>query len=449
MDTIRPKSAPIKRTKLVRTFHKIISLRAATKIASNNGICKLKPNTKATKEEYDFEKMQDLKAKNRAVMEALLAKLFAGITSIKAAYAELQMAQDPYNNEAIQVADQAVVDELKAISELKRSFLKKELDLSPQVTLMLAEIQEQQGLMKTYEITIKKLESEAHRKGLGISTLKSELEELVSTNNSFEYKLKSSGPLSIFDNLLLSKLTATHFAQFQQQTVRSIRSFVRLMIKDMESASWDLDTAIKFIEPEAEFSKQSHRCFAFESFVSKTMLEGFNNPNFGLPSDSFPPNHKTHHHFFDQFNKLNPANPKSFLAQNHSASFCKFTRAKYLQLVHAKMECSLFGNLNQRKLINSGEVPDTPFFEAFAEMSMRVWLLHCLAFSFGQQVSIFQVNKNRRFSEVFMESVTVNNDSDTEFSVSFTVVPGFRIGKTVFQSLVYLSPVSNLRRIYD
>ncbi|XP_050368125.1 protein GRAVITROPIC IN THE LIGHT 1 [Argentina anserina] len=443
MDTVRPESAPVKKSKLARTFHKVINLRAATKIASNNGICKLKPNTKATKEEYDIEKMEDLKAKNKAIMEALLAKLFAGITSIKAAYAELQMAQHPYNNEAIQVADQAVVDELKSISEMKRSFLKKELDLSPQVTLMLAEIQEQQGLMKTYEITIKKLESEAQRKGLAISELKSELEELVSTNRSSEYKLKSSGPLSIFDSLRLSKLTPTHFAQFQQQTVRSIRSFVRLMIKEMESASWDVDTAIKFIEPEAEFTKQSHRCFAFESFVSKTMLEGFNNPNFGLP---FSPTHETHHHFFDQFINLKAANPKSFLSQNHNASFCKFTRAKYLQLVHAKMECSLFGNLNQRKLIISGEVPDSPFFEAFAEMSMRVWLLHCLAFSYGQQVSVFQVNKNRRFSEVYMESVTVN-DSDNEFSVSFTVVPGFIIGKTVFQSLVYPSPVDNLRRI--
>ncbi|KAK9936632.1 hypothetical protein M0R45_013461 [Rubus argutus] len=207
----RPRSAPNKQSKLARTLSKVISLRAATKIASNNGICKLKPRAKVTKEEHDFEKMEDLKAKNRAVMEALLAKLFAGITSIKAAYAELQMAQDPYNNEAIQVADLAVVDELKAISELKRSFLKKQLDLSPQVTLMLAEIQEQQGLMKTYEITIKKLESEAAHKGTGISSLKTQLEELVSSNQCLESKLKASGPLSIFDNLRLSKLTPTPF----------------------------------------------------------------------------------------------------------------------------------------------------------------------------------------------------------------------------------------------
>ncbi|KAK9936631.1 hypothetical protein M0R45_013460 [Rubus argutus] len=52
-----------------------------------------------------------------------------------------------------------------------------------------------------------------------------------------------------------------------------------------------------------------------------------------------------------------------------------------------------------------------------------------------------EVKKNCRFSEVYMESVTVNN-SDTGFSVSFTVVPGFKIGKAVYQSLVYLSPAN-------
>ncbi|KAK4421138.1 hypothetical protein Salat_2064300 [Sesamum alatum] len=86
-----------------------------------------------------------------------LRKLFATVSAVKAAYAELQMAQFPYNDEAVQSADQAVVDELKALSELKRRFLKNQIDSSPpHVTLMLAEIQEQQSLMKTYEITMKK-----------------------------------------------------------------------------------------------------------------------------------------------------------------------------------------------------------------------------------------------------------------------------------------------------
>ncbi|KAM1662083.1 hypothetical protein ACFX1X_004909 [Malus domestica] len=435
-----------KQSRLSRTFSKVINLRTATsRIASSNGICLLALNGKFKDNldrRKDDKKEEEFRVRNRAVMEALLAKLFAGITSIKAAYAELQMAQDPYNNEAIQTADQSVVNELKSISELKRSFLKKELDLSPQVTLMLAEIQEQQAMMKTYEITIKKLESESEKKDSDISSLQKKLQDLVLSNKCSEKRLNDSGSssLSIFDNIRHSELNPTHFVQFQQQALKSIKSFVRLMIREMESANWDLSIAVGFIEPGSVFEKQSHRCFAFESFVSKTLLEGFNNPNFGLPSDSLSPSNKTHLLFFQKFKKLVSENPKNFLTQNPSSSFCKFTKAKYLQLVHAKMECSLFGNLNMRKVVSSGGVPDSAFFAAFADAAMRVWLLHCLAFSFEQQVSIFQVKKGSRFSEVFMESVTAD-DVDMEPLVSFTVVPGFKIGKTVVQSLVYLSPV--------
>ncbi|KAK4269937.1 hypothetical protein QN277_023031 [Acacia crassicarpa] len=169
-------------------------------------------------------------------MEALIARLFAGVFAIKASYAELQMAQNPYNNEAIQVADQAIVEELRAISELKRAFLKKELNLSPQVTLMLAEIQEQQSIMKTYEITIKKLEADVDHKQLDIALLKNQLHESLAFNKSLEKKLNSSGALSLFKNLQLSALNPTHFVQFLPYTMRSVRSFVKLMIREMESA---------------------------------------------------------------------------------------------------------------------------------------------------------------------------------------------------------------------
>ncbi|KAL7248020.1 hypothetical protein ACSBR2_002838 [Camellia fascicularis] len=98
-------------------------------------------------------------------MEAFAAKLFATILVVKAAYAELQMAQFPYNCEAIQSADEAVVYELKSLSELKQSFLKKQLGSSPpHVTMLLAEIQEQQSLMKMFDITMNKMRSELDTK---------------------------------------------------------------------------------------------------------------------------------------------------------------------------------------------------------------------------------------------------------------------------------------------
>ncbi|KAM6551301.1 hypothetical protein CsatB_001109 [Cannabis sativa] len=474
MDTVRPKSAVSNKSKLARTFQKVINLRTSTRISSNNGICLLTPQGCRVKEHEDddgnvngafdnkskhFDKTNDdiTRARNRAIMEALVAKLFAGITSIKAAYAELQMAQNPYNSDAIQVADLAVVNELRAISELKRSFLKKELDLSPQVTIMLAEIQEQQGLMKTYQITIKKLEAEVNRKCLNLSGLKKNLEDSVSLNKSLEKKLNLSGPLSIFDTLLISALNPAHFVEFLNDlTLRSVRSFVKILVREMESANWDLEAAVKFIEPEASFSKQSHRCFVFESFVCKTMFEGFNDPAFNIRGGDSPVCSDSVV-FFDRFKKLKSVSPKHLFTQNPNSSFGMFLRTKYLQLVHAKMECSFFGNLNQRKMMTSCGYPETPFFSAFADMSKRVWLLHSLAFSFGQEdgeVTIFQVRKDSRFSEVYMGCVNqevlfpageIDANPEVELRVNFTVVPGFKIGKTVIQSQVYLSPANRRR----
>ncbi|KAK4386532.1 hypothetical protein Sango_2523800 [Sesamum angolense] len=101
------------------------------------------------------------------------------------------------------------------------------------------------------------------------------------------------------------------------------------------------------------------------------------------------------------------------------------------------MEFSFSGNLNQRKMVNSGEYPETDFFKSFAEMGRRVWLLHCLAFSFDHEVGIFQVKQNSRFSEVYMQSVTEDIFAAAaagDLRVAFTVVPGFKLNQTVVQS---------------
>ncbi|XWS12479.1 hypothetical protein CRYUN_Cryun37aG0092000 [Craigia yunnanensis] len=460
METIKPKCSSNNsnhKSRLARTFQKVINLRTATKIASSNGIgiCVLTsqhnfPQDDSTpdhKTSSHSDKHGDSKVKQKAVLEALVAKVFASVTSIKAAYAELQIAQHPYNSDAIQAADEAVVEELRTLSELKRKFLKKELDLSPQVTLMLAEIQEQQSLMRTYEITIKKLESDVEQKDSDIALLHKQFEDCTAFNKSLEKKLNASGPLSMFDNIQFTTLNPSHFVQVLHCTLRSVRSFVKMMIKEMELAKWDLDAAAKTIEPGTLFAKQSHRCFVFESFVCKTMLEGFNSNDFGLTKDSASKKLDPEQ-YFNKFKNLKSAHTKSFLVQNSNSSFAKFTRTKYVNLVHAKMECSFFGNLNQRKLVTSGGFPDTAFFTAFAEMSRRFWLLHCLGFSMHEQVSVFQVKKDCRFSEVYMENASEDslfsgeiNDANIDIRVSFTVVPGFKIGKTVIQSQVYLSPV--------
>uniref|UniRef100_A0A5B7A1R9 Uncharacterized protein n=1 Tax=Davidia involucrata TaxID=16924 RepID=A0A5B7A1R9_DAVIN len=464
MDSIKPTSAPNTKSKLAKTIQKVIRLKTATRTLSNNGFCllipqeKLKRDPKHESQRFDKDDDDAAKLRNRAAMEAFVAKLFASVSAVKAAYAELQMAQFPYNGEAIQSADEAVVCELKALSELKQSFLKKQFDSSPpHLTLLLAEIQEQQSLMKMYEITMNKMQSEIEIKESEISSLQIELSATTSNNKSLETKLNSSGSFSILDCVRPSDSNPKDFITVLHYAVRSIRSFVKLMIREMESVYWDIDAAANAIEPEVTFSNPNHRCFAFESFVCREMFDGFNRPNFALPNHSSTQvEHRSESQLFiDRFKKLKSVSPIHFLKRNPHSSFGKFTRAKYLRLVHPKMEVSFSGNLNQRNLISSGEYPESTFFAGFAEMAKRVWLLHCLAFAFDREVNIFQVRKNCRFSEVYMESVNddvfcADDDDDDDdddsadgrFQVAFTVVPGFKIGKTVIQSQVYLSPAA-------
>ncbi|KAJ8545403.1 hypothetical protein K7X08_017986 [Anisodus acutangulus] len=450
MDSVKPSPTPTK-SRLAKTFQRVIHRKNSSKPFSNNGFCLLMPQEKlrcCESQHFDKEEIEECKEhiKNKAVMEAFVAKLFATISSVKAAYAELQLAQFPYNSEAIQVADQAVVDELKALSELKYSYIKNQIDSSPpHVTLMLAEIQEQQSVMKTYEITMKKMQGEIESKGYNVSTLQKELQETIQNNKSLERKLNASGSFSILDNVKFSDVNPKDFIMVLHYAMRSIRNFVKFLIREMVSANWDIDAATNSIQNGVTFHKSNHRAFAFESFVCREIFSGFNVPTFNVQNDDslFSGEISRRNFFYEQFKKLKSLSVTHFLKHNPSL-FGKFLKAKYLHLVHPKMEFSFSGKLNQRKLLNSGEFPETEFFKVFSEMGRRVWLLHCLAFSFDQQVSVFQVRKHCRFSEVYMESVTdeIFSVSGGEFKVAFTVVPGFNVGKTVVQSQVYLSPVT-------
>ncbi|CAH8355470.1 unnamed protein product [Eruca vesicaria subsp. sativa] len=464
METLKKNPSVRRKGKLARTFQKVCNLRTtSTKVSSNNGIgiCMLKshnnPNFDADGNDSDSSSsVFDLKSttsssrsgelktreRRRAVFEAVVAKIFASTTSIKAAYAELQMAQRPYDNAAIQAADTAVVEELRALSELKRSFLRKELNISPQVAVMLAEIQEQQSLMRTYEITIKKLETEAAEKQLRIESLNKNLEEILAVNKSVEKKLTESGSsVSPLDNV--TNLNLSSYVQVLGFTLRSVRSFVKSMVKEMESAGWDLNAAASAAVRNASsvFARPSHRCFAFESFVCCKMMESFESPEFSLPNEK-----PSRERFFN----MRSVDPVQYLTRNPGSSFARFVLHKYLSVVHAKMECSFFGNLNQRKLVNSGGFPDSGFFAAFCEMAKRIWLLHCLAFCISENVTVFQIKKGCRFSQVYMESVKsgdeslFSSDDNADIRVGFTVVPGFKIGDNVIQSQVYLSPVTGI-----
>lgn len=475
MDSVKRHATTPSKSRIARAISKVLHVRMVTGITPSDGLQRIKTKEKIkevkpqekireskphdkTREVKPQEKIKaelvhvvhcklgekqdDEELADRIAREAVLAKTFASISSIKAAYAQLQFAQSPYDAEGIQSSDEMVVSELKTLSEVKQCFLKKQFDPFPEKGLLAYDLQEQKNMVKTYEITGKKLEYEVKMKESEITFLKEKLEEFKKENRLIEKRLNASGSLSVLDNLHMSGLSPNHFIPVLRQTVRSIRAFVKLMVNEMQSAGWNLEAAANVIHPGISYWKQEHKCFTFESFVSKEMFDSFHIPNFALPNESLPENKQRRRLFFERFTELKSVKAKDYLCQKPKSTFGKFCRAKYLRLVHPKMESSFSGNLTQRNLVNSGEYPETTFFNTFAEMAKKVWLLHCLAFSFEPVASIFQFKKGCRFSEVYMESVSDEAFlPDSEPSVAFTVVPGFKIGKTVIQSQVYLSGV--------
>lgn len=434
METVKPLDVVTSgKGKLRRAFVKVINIKKLTGVVPEGDKVDKDLVKNAANLSESFDKLEE-EYEKRLAMEALLAKLFATVSSIKSAYAQLQYAQSPYDPAGIQRADGLVVSELKTLSELKQSFLKKEFDAYPDRTLALAEIQELRSLLKTYEITGKKMECQLKLKDSEIIFLKEKFQESLSQNKSMEKRLlNQSGPLD--------RNSPSHFVTYLHHTVKSIRGFVKVMIEQMRFAGWDVVTAADSIQSGVLYYKQDHTCFAFEHFVCKVMFEAFHLPYFSTESSSSKSSREM---FFERFSELRSVKAREYITSRPKSRFSRFCRGKYLQLVHPRMELAFFGRHShvRNQVSTAGEFPETSFCAAFLEMARRVWLLHCLAFSFDpEEASIFRVSEGSRFSEVYMRSVSEESLllSESEPRVAFTVVPGFRIGKTSIQCEVYLS----------
>ncbi|URD86311.1 hypothetical protein MUK42_24219 [Musa troglodytarum] len=117
----------------------------------------------------------------------------------------------------------------------------------------------------------------------------------------------------------------------------------------MKSAAWDVNAAVGAIQPDVLCSnKPAHRTFAFQSYLCQKMFSNFQHKSYNLAALE--------------------------------------DRVKYLALVHPKMELCFFGNLDHRAMVISDQgFPSSAFFDAFTKMARRMWLLHCLFFSFERE----------------------------------------------------------------
>lgn len=390
--------------------------------------------------------MEEAMNQNPEAVETLVSKIFTNISSLKSAYIQLQSAHTPYDPDKIHTADKLVISELKNLSELKHFYREnnpKPVCVSPQDSRLAAEIQEQQSLLKTYEVMVKKFQSEIQNKDSEIHQLEKQIEEASQKRAKLEKNLKLRG-LSTKESedgngFFPIDLTPDLFTFSVEAAAKAIHDFSKPLINMMKAAGWDLDAAANSIEPNVVYAKRAHKKYAFESYICQRMFGGFEQESFSVKSDNIIVNKES---FFHQFLALREIDPLDMLGQNPDSIFGKFCQSKYLVVVHQKMEASFFGNLDQRNHVMGGGHPRTPFYQAFLKLAKSIWLLHKLAYSFEPNVKVFQVKGGSEFSDVYMESVVKNlimDENDEKPKVGLMVMPGFWIGGSVIQSKVYLS----------
>lgn len=400
--------------------------------------------------------MEDPANQNPEAVEALVSKIFTNISSLKSAYIRLQAAHTPYDPDKIQAADKLVISELKNLSELKHFYREnnpRPTYISPQDSRLAAEIQEQQSLLKTYEVMVKKFQSEIHNKDSEIVQLQQHIQDAMLKRAKLEKNLKLRG-LSSSSKDSEGSVDGTGTAQILSPELfksaveiasKAIHDFSKPLINMMKAAGWDLDAAANSIEPDIKYAKRAHKKYAFEYHICQKMFAGFQQESFGIVNDKKI--EKDKETFFREYLALRDTDPLDLVGQDPDSEFGRFCRGKYVNVVHPKMEASFFGNLDHRNYITGGGHPRTPFYQAFLKLAKAIWSLHLLARSFENVVEVFQVSKGSEFSEVYMESVEKNfvvDESGEKARVGLMVMPGFGIGGSVIQCRVYLTGVKEV-----
>ncbi|KAF2282680.1 hypothetical protein GH714_043790 [Hevea brasiliensis] len=224
--------------------------------------------------------MEESINQNPEAVEALISKIFTNISSLKSAYIQLQSAHTPYDPEKIQAADKLVISELKNLSELKHFYREnypKPVCVSPQDSRLAAEIQEQQSLLKTYEVMVKKFQSEIQNKDAEILQLQQQIEEATQKRGKLEKNLKLRG-LSTKESegsgdengFFPVDLTPELFIFAVEAAFKAIHDFSKPLINMMKAAGWDLDAAANSIEPDVFMRRElTKRASTWQWFIQR------------------------------------------------------------------------------------------------------------------------------------------------------------------------------------
>ncbi|KAJ4839843.1 hypothetical protein Tsubulata_010074 [Turnera subulata] len=422
-------------------------------------------NSLDEEEEQEEEKTQQLTAQqvtapvkirplDTQLAETLISSIFATVSSFEASYLQLQTAHVPFDEDSMKSADEALVSHLQRLSDVKKLYrdLRTRPDFGTDLSIgscLEAQVQENQSKLRVLGTVSNSLQAEMDKKDSEVSALREKLGELQKSNSKLSMRL--SGHLNAKKNLGFSRevlLTVRVFDSVLNDASRAMHKFTKILISLMRQAGWDLDLGANSVHPNIEYAKRGHNRYAFLSYVCLGMFRGFDLKGFGL--DELETEGLCNGHASDSV-KVNTSlkqllehvssNPMELISWNPTCEFSRFCEKKYQELIHPTMESSIFNNLDQNEAVLNSWRSLSIFYESFVSMASSVWTLHKLAFSFDPVVEIFQLERGVDFSIVYMQDVArrCNIPAKPRVKVGFTVVPGFKIGRTIIQSQVYLT----------
>ncbi|KAF2303479.1 hypothetical protein GH714_018723 [Hevea brasiliensis] len=350
--------------------------------------------------------------------QTLISSIFATVSSFEASYLQLQIAHVPFNEDSIKAADEALVAHLQSMSDFKQFYV--DLCRNPDFGATLpigscleAQVQENQSKLRVLGIVSDHLQAEIDRKDNEFSALRKKLGDIQKSNSKLAKRLSGNLNLPSSCDVLLSVRVLDSLIN---DACRATHKFTKILIDLMRKAGWDLDLAANSVHADIEYAKTGHNRYAFSHIFVWT------------------------HSSLKQLLEHVSSSPVELLHRNHNCEFSRFCEKKYQELVHTTMESSIFSNLDQNEVVLNSWRSLSIFYESFVNMASAVWTLHKLAFSFDPVVEIFQVERGVDFSVVYMEDVTrrCTLPAKSRMKVGYTVVPGFKIGRTIIQSQVYL-----------
>ncbi|CAN4097366.1 unnamed protein product [Withania somnifera] len=396
------------------------------------------PDQKVVVIKPDFCKLPHLT--NTHFTKSLISSLFATISSFETSYLQLQTAHVPFDENAIESADKVLVSVLQKLTEMKSLY--KEFRKNPSCNIDVFV-----GSELEFQTMVNQLLSYMESKDEKVSILRKKLEKLQDFNLCLSRKLAVKDEKMNNSNEVLC--TVRVFESMLCDSIKSANKFCKLLMELMKRAGWDLEKAANSMYSDVNYAEKEHHKYAFLSYICLGMFKGFDLEDFGICDEEIVSNELIlgENNYLKLLLEHVSCNPMETLSKNPSCAFSRFCEKKYEEIIRPTVESSIFRNLDGKEATVDSWKSLSVFYELFVRMASTVWLLHKLAYSFNPIVEIFQVDRGVDFSMVYMEDVTRKIQfllSKTKPKVRFTVVPGFKIGRTIIQTQVYLKGVKGM-----